>query len=279
MQFMGKTVQEAIEKGLAELGLKEEEAEITVIEEAEKGLFGRVKKEAVVEIAKKAGKKIEKKNKESEISCGLEEVNAFVQELLDKLGITAKATVKENDPATIEIIAEKAQEVVGFKGECLDAIQTLAGAKFNVGRKEYKKLVVDCENYRARREETLIALAHRLEAKATEMRREVVLEPMNPFERRIIHTALTESATVKTRSDGEEPNRYIVIVPNDKDEFSRPYNAGRNNGRRDNGNNKNGRNDRKGSFKKDRKPSGFSEEKRKKPSGFGTYLGNSFKDI
>ncbi|MBO4594703.1 MAG: protein jag [Clostridia bacterium] len=279
MQFTGKTVEEATEKGLAELNLKKEDAEIAVVEEAVKGLFGKIKKEAVVEIVKKTEKK---KAAADKVYCSIEEVRDFVQEMLDKMNITAKAVVKEGKDA-IEIVAENPKQVVGFKGECLDAIQTLAGAKYNVGRKDYAKLVVDCENYREKREETLIALAHKLENKATEMRRDVVLEPMNPFERRIIHTALSESETVKTRSEGTEPNRYIVITPNDKDEFSRPYNAGRNNGRNDNRrerNDRHGRNDRRDNHGSGngRKSSGFSEEKRKKSGGFGTYLGNSLKD-
>ena len=116
------------------------------------------------------------------------------------------------------------------------------------------------------------------------MKREVILEPMSPFERRIIHTTLASSETVKTRSDGKEPNRYVVIVPNDKDEFAKPYNAGRNGNDR-NRNGRNGKNERGGkNFSRngrngrDRKSSGFTEEKRKTPSGFGTYLGNSLKN-
>jgi spoIIIJ-associated protein len=109
------------------------------------------------------------------------------------------------------------------------------------------------------------------------MRREVILEPMSPYERRIIHTALSESQTVTTKSEGKEPNRYVVIVPFDKDEFSKPYNAGRNNEHsreRRGGSKFNGRNK-----KTERKSSGFISVERKKTSGFGsTYLGNSFKD-
>jgi hypothetical protein len=126
----------------------------------------------------------------------------------------------------------------------------------------------------------LVKLAHRLEEKATEMRREVILEPMSPYERRIIHTALSESQTVTTKSDGKEPNRYVVIVPNDKDEFSKPYNAGRNNndknkkGYSSNKNSKGRRNGSKGG-RPAQKPSG---EKKKSTITFGTYLGNSLKD-
>ena len=195
----------------------------------------------------------------------------------------------------LTLTAEDSSSVIGYRGEVLDALQTLTGAVANIGNKVYRKVMVDCENYRERREDTLIKLAHRLEEKATDMRREVHLEPMSPFERRIIHTALAESATVTTKSEGKEPNRFVVIVPNDLDEFSRPYNAGlsrgnsggrrqggfgqdRRGGNRDRGgrNNYQNRNGRRPGGR-DKRGSGFSEEKRKSSFVFGTYLGNSFK--
>ena len=159
-------------------------------------------------------------------------------------------------------------------------IQTLAGAAANINKKDYKKVVVDCENYREKRSDTLVKLAKRLEEKATAIRREVILEPMSPYERRIIHTALADSQTVTTRSDGKEPQRYVVIVPNDKDEFSKPYNAGRNGsdkGRRD------GRDSRRDKFSKggrrdSRRSSGEIKKKTSSSITFGTYLGNSLKD-
>lgn len=280
MEFSAKTVAEAIELGLKEMNLTEENAEITVIEEPTKGLFGKLKGKAIVNVE---GKK-----------NGAQKATEFIQGVLDIMDITAKAELTEDgESPVITLIAEDSSTVIGYRGEVLDAIQTLAGAVANIGNKVYKKVVVDCENYRGRREDTLVALAHKLEAKATEMRREVILEPMNPFERRIIHTALAESTTVTTKSDGKEPNRYVVIVPNDKDEFAKPFNAGRNNENRGkdrkggrNNDRRGGRNDRnnrggKGGFRKGgerRLSSGFTEEKRKKPSGFGTYLGNSLKD-
>lgn len=278
MEFTGKTVEEAKIAGLKELGITEEEAEITVIEEPVKGLFGKIKKEAVVDVSKKPSDD--------------ERALNFVRKLFEILEINAKADLCEGEDMTINVIAEESSEVIGYRGEVLDAIQTLAGAIANIGKKEYKKIVVNCENYRERREETLINLAHKLEEKATEMRRSVILEPMSPFERRIIHTALADSETVKTESEGKEPNRYVVIIPNDKDEFSKPYNAGRNKGnfrgdrrndRRDGGNRgfrggnrgfRGGRNDRRDGG---RRGSNFGEKK-KSSYGFGTYLGNSLKD-
>lgn len=270
MEFTAKTVEEATAEGLKELGITEPEAEIKVIEQPTKGLFGKLKGKAVVDIKKKA--------------TGAERATKFIQKLLDIMDLTAKAELSEDgENPVITLIAESSSSVIGYRGEVLDAMQTLAGAVANIGNKVYKKVVVNCENYRERRENTLVSLAHKLENKATEMRREVILEPMIPFERRIIHTALSESETVTTRSEGKEPNRYVVIVPNDRDEFAKPYNAGRNsssNGKRD-GRDKNRRGGKGKGFKKDTRRGGKSsnsDEKRKSPSGFGTYLGNSFKD-
>lgn len=277
MQFTGKTVEEAVSIGLKDLGISEEEAKITIIEQPTKGLFGKLKGQAIVEIEK--SEKAAKINEKPEEAATVDAVSTaeFIQKILDVMDITAKTEI--TDENVINLIAADSAEVIGYRGEVLDAIQTLAGAFMNTGRKEYVKVVVDCENYRAKREETLIKLAKRLESKATEMKREVILEPMNPFERRIIHTALSDSETVTTRSDGKEPARYVVIVPNDKDEYSRPYNAGRNSRER-NGRDRNGRRggrDFKGG-RRDEKRGGFTEQKRVAPSGFGTYIGNSLKD-
>ncbi len=272
MEFTGKTVAEAIATGLNELKIQEQDAVITIIEEPTKGLFGKLKGKGVVNIEKKA--------------TGVEKARDFIQNISDLMGLTVKAILNEDEEnPTITLIAESSSSVIGYRGEVLDAMQTLAGAIANIGNKTYKKVFVDCENYRERREETLINLAHKLETKATEMRRDVILEPMSPFERRIIHTALADSQTVTTKSEGNEPNRYVVIVPNDKDEFSKPFNAGRNNSdRRNNRGGRNNRNDRHGKGGKNfNKRGGRSNgapqgEKRKSSSMFGTYLGNSLKD-
>ena len=266
MQFTGKTVDEAIAIGLKELNIEKENALITVINEPVRGLFGKIKVMATVEI-------FEKYNDN-------QKVEEFVKEIARLMQFDVTTEVYEKDGSTvIKLNSNDSSNIIGYRGEVLDAIQTLAGASLNIGRVEYKKVVVDCENYRGKREETLIALANKLADKATEMRREVILEPMSPYERRIIHTALAESTTCTTKSDGKEPNRYVVIVPNDKDEFLTPYNAGR---KHDKGGNKQRRDNRKkGGFKSRSnngpKKSGFVEQKRKAPSSFGTYLGNSLK--
>ena len=268
MQFTGKTVDEAIESGLKELAIKKEQAEITIIEEPTKGIFGILKGKAVVEIKK--------------IQTEADRTVEFVQGVLDIMGLPAVAEVKEDEEnLVIGLTTKDSQQLIGHRGEVLDAIQTLAGATANIGRKDYRKVVVDCENYRNKREDTLIKLAKKLEDKATEMRREVILEPMSPYERRIIHTALAESKTVTTKSEGKEPMRYVVIVPFDKDEFSKPYNAGRNNNerKRDNHGGKKGgfKNGGRGGRNSANK-GGFVKSDKKPTISFGTYLGNSLKD-
>lgn len=269
MEFTGKTVEEAIKSAYKETGLNENNSTITVLEEPTKGIFGKLKGKGVINIEKKPDDN--------------EKALEFVKEVLKHLEVNAKAELIDGEKPIINVIAEKSSEVIGYRGEVLDALQTLAGAALNIGKKEYEKITVNCENYRERREETLIKLAHKLEEKATEMRREVILEAMIPFERRIIHTALSNSETVTTKSEGKEPNRYVVIVPNDLDEYSKPYNAGRNSDRKhgkDDRHNNNRRGDKRG-FKGGNR-GGFKKsygeaEKRKKPSSFGTYLGNSLK--
>lgn len=292
MEFTGKTVKETIEEGLKELGLTEETAEITVKEEPVKGLFGKLKGKAVVEIVAKSNSQSEEVKTVEKSDC---EEEKFLKTVLSYLKIEAQVVKSEQDEKEVlTLITDDSSSAIGYRGEVLDALQTLTGAVANIGNKVYKKVMVDCENYRERREDILIKLAHKLEEKATEMRREVHLEPMSPFERRIIHTALAESATVTTKSEGKEPNRFVVIVPNDLDEFSRPYNAGLSRGGnkdgkrggnrgfndRRGGRDNRGRNDRGGRkpMNRERRGNGFSEEKRKTSFGFGTYLGNSFKD-
>ena len=222
----------------------------------------------------------------------------FLEELLDRMEIVAKVSlVSEEEKIEINVVAESSASVIGYRGEVLDALQSLAGAVANMGNKTYVRVVVDCENYRGKREDTLVNLAEKLAAKAVRQGRDISLEPMGPYERRVIHSALAASEEVTTTSEGKEPNRYVVIVPNVKKE-QRPRNFNRDYAPREGGYhrekrggregfNRGGerRNDRGGRnhYSRDRgSRSGFTSEaeaeKRKKPSGFGTYLGNSLKN-
>ena len=226
IEFTGKTVEEAVEKGLKELSLTKETADIRVLEEGKKKLFGGVK--ARVEIAPKTIEATEEKETVAPIVNSSEKTDGertveFLEGLFKLLKITAcTELVSEGEKVEINVTAANTTSVIGKHGTTLDAIQTLAGAVANTGRDDYKRVVVDCENYRENREATLNKLAENLAQKAIRMQRKVELEPMNPYERRIIHAALSSYEGVKTESEGKEPNRYIVIIPDNLEDASAP---------------------------------------------------------
>lgn len=276
--YYGKTVEEAIEEGLKELGITAEQAEIKVIEEAKKGFLGINSKKAEVEVnAKKTDG---------------ERVKAFLEGLFPIMNVNAKCNlVEEDDKIVVEVTAERSQQVIGYRGETLDALQALAGAVANIGREDYRRVVVDCENYREKREDTLKSLAEKLADRAVREGRKVILEPMAPYERRIIHSALADRKDVTTESDGKEPNRHVVIVPGEltSDE---PIDASFKGKRGDSGRNdrRTGRGDRggfrggKSGYGRDNR-GGFRgngnrgerapRQPRPKTSGWGTFLGNA----
>ena len=289
-EFVGKTVEEAIEKGLAELNIAREDADIRILEEGKKKLFGSVK--ARVEIGVPAAAEAAPEASETEEGTDGERAVEFLGGLFEILKIEAVAgLVSEGDKIEINVTAANSQAVIGKHGAMLDAIQTLAGAVANKGRDDYKRVVVDCENYRDNRETTLNRLAENLAAKAIRLGRKIKLEAMNPYERRIIHAALSEYEGVKTESEGKEPNRYVVIVPANLEDENAPAipartekRDDRRGGRRDD--RRGGRrDDRKGGYggkkpySRDRKPAGSATSggttMKKSSDFFGTFLGNS----
>lgn len=300
-EFTGKTVEEAVETGLSELGLTKEQADIRVLEEGKKKLFGSVK--ARVEIAPLEEKTTEEETTPVEtVAVNPESDGARTIEFLDGLFKILKITactelVSEGEKVIINVTAANSTAVIGKHGAMLDAIQTLAGAVANTGRDEYKRVVVDCENYRSKREDTLQKLAENLAQKATRLGKKIKLEPMNPYERRIIHSALSEIENVKTESEGKEPNRYIVVIPDnleDPDAPAIPARSERRNDRRDNRRggrggygNKGGRSsggfnrNKSGNFKKYNRDNGGSSSNsggttlKTNNDFFGIFLGNS----
>lgn len=289
-EFVGKTVEEAIEKGLAELNIAREDADIRILEEGKKKLFGSVK--ARVEIGVPAAAEAAPEASATEEGTDGERAVEFLGGLFEILKIEAVAgLVSEGDKIEINVTAANSQAVIGKHGAMLDAIQTLAGAVANKGRDDYKRVVVDCENYRDNRETTLNRLAENLAAKAIRLGRKIKLEAMNPYERRIIHAALSEYEGVKTESEGKEPNRYVVIVPAKLEDENAPAipartekRDDRRGGRRDD--RRGGRrDDRKGGYggkkpySRDRKPAGSATSggttMKKSSDFFGTFLGNS----
>ena len=218
-EFSGKTVEEAVQKGLEQLGLTAETADIRVIEEGKKGLFG---KKARVEIAQKEVAEIVENHLQDGATDG-ERAVAFLDGLFKLLGMSAcSELVAEEEKIIINVTAANSNAVIGKRGATLDALQTLAGAVANTGREDYKRVVVDCENYRDNREETLKKLAENLAQKAIRLGRRIKLEEMNPYERRIMHSALSDYEGVKTVSEGKEPYRYVVIVPDNEEDPTAP---------------------------------------------------------
>lgn len=302
VEFTGKTVDEAIEKGLKELGLTAEEVEIRVLEEGKRKLFGSVKARVEIGVAETQEEpEVEAAPECTESVCTEgktdgERTVVFLEGLFKLLNITAcTELVSEDEKVEINVTAANSNSIIGKHGAMLDAIQTLAGAVANTGREDYKRVVVDCENYRENREATLNKLAGNLADKAIRLGKKIMLEPMNPYERRIIHAALSEKEGVTTDSEGKEPNRYVVIIPDNLEDPNAPALPARKErdrgNRRDRGNNRGGkggryndrsRNERRGYDKKNmnrnRRPSSGNGGGTSLKTGndfFGIFLGNS----
>ena len=128
------------------------------------------------------------------------------------MGIESKVEAKlEGDVVYLDIAGKNMAVVIGKRGQTLDSLQYLVSLFINRKREQYIRVVLDTEDYRNRRKNTLEKLAHRMADKAKRMRKDIILEPMNHYERRIIHSALQGNRFVSTKSDGEEPNRRVII--------------------------------------------------------------------
>lgn len=281
--FTGKTVEEAIETGLEALGAAREDVEIEVLDEGKKRLIGK---------SSPAEVKLTVKEK---LTDGGRAV-VFLEGLFALLKEDVKPQLQsEDEKIVIQLEADSSKGLIGRRGEIIDAVQILAGAVANTGRKDYRRVVVDYGNYREQRENTLRHVAEKLAAKAVRLGKRVRLEPMNPYERRIIHSALMNNPDVTTRSEGKEPGRYVVITPKNMKQNDR--NRGGRYGDKKNGDKKFGNKDR-GNRYGEKKPypkrelpkedtpqsSGTTIKSSGSGSGFrrggfsgffGTYLGNS----
>ncbi len=296
-EFTGKTVDEAVEIGLKTLGLTKENAVINVLEEGKKKLFGAVKARVEIEAKEENAETVESADvKADAVVLDTEETDGqravqFLEGLFKILNVTAcTELVSEGEKIEINVTAADSTAVIGKRGVMLDAIQTLAGAVANTGRDDYKRVVVDCENYRENRENTLKKLANNLSEKAKRLQKKIKLEPMNPYERRIIHAALSEIEGVSTKSEGKEPNRYIVIIPDnvlDPNEPAIPARAEHGNGNRRSGSRDGfkkpygSKDNFKKPYNKKRQGGGYGSSEQtggttlKNTNFFGTFLGNS----
>ena len=195
-----KTVDDAIAAALAELGAAREEVDITVIDEGSKGFLGMFgSKDAVVLV---------KKNFNPE-----KEAETFLKEVFLSMGLIVKIKTEQKDKHLyIDLTGDDMGILIGKRGQTLDALQYLVNLVVNKKSPYYISVMLDTENYRQRRKETLESLAFNLAKKVKHTKRNVVLEPMNPYERRIIHSALQNDRFVTTYSEGEDPYRYVVIT-------------------------------------------------------------------
>ncbi len=196
IETQGKTVDQAIELGLYKLETTRDKVKISIIEEA--GLFNKARVKITLDEAS-----------ETETI-----VKNLVEELISKMGLELDVTVEEQEEQfLVDVTGQDAALLIGKRGESLDAFSFLVNNIYNKGKKheEYKKVVVDSNNYKNKREDTLKILAERMAAKAVRENRDIRMEPMNANERRLIHSALSEHSKVETESQGNEPNRYVVI--------------------------------------------------------------------
>ena len=139
---------------------------------------------------------------------------SFLKELTHLMGVEVDVAVGNDAEGNVfvKMTGDTLGILIGRRGETLDALQYLTSLKINRGQESYTRVTLDTENYRAKREDTLVRLANRMANRAVKTGRKVSLEPMNPYERRIIHSALQGNEAVDTHSEGEEPNRHVVIT-------------------------------------------------------------------
>lgn len=194
-----KTVSAAVELALQELGLSEDKVTVEILEEGSRGLFGFGAKDAVVCVTP---------------VLDLEgRARDFLTDIFVTMGLKVNIDITRTDKMmNIVLSGDNMGIIIGKRGDTLDALEHLTGLCVNRGDGEYVKVVLDTENYREKRRQTLVKLANNLARSVVKNRRKLTLEPMSSNERRIIHATLQNNPNVDTYSIGEEPNRKIVIA-------------------------------------------------------------------
>lgn len=204
IEAKGDTIDAAIQSALATLGCDRDAVSVEVVRKPKSGFLGFGKEPAVVRVTcqtSPAGK-----------------ARDFLEGLLIRFGTPAHIEVTENEEEKtihLELSGENMGAIIGRRGDTLDAFQYLTSIVTNKDEEERWRVTVDTENYRAKREAALVALANKTAQKALKYKKPVALEPMNPHERRIIHSSLQDVEGVTTYSTGSEPNRKVIIAPVD----------------------------------------------------------------
>lgn len=241
LEKSGKTEDEALAAALAELGLERDDVSVEIVERAKSGFLGIGASPAVIrvqyEVADEAPA-VEEAPAEAEVRAESAETRpespaeaapaeyepkytegvkaateSFLHGLLERMGVKAEITIRDRDNGglLVELAGPGMGAVIGRRGETLDAIQHLTNYAVNRGSEKRCHISVDAESYRAKREESLVRLAEKMAAKVVKYKRSMALEPMNSYERHVIHTALQNYEGVSTSSTGTEPNRRVVV--------------------------------------------------------------------
>lgn len=223
IEITASSYEDALAEALKELGLTEDQVEATIVKQS-----GLIRKKVTVKVTQKATPK--------DIAID------FINTLIQKMGLDCTATIREEDDAYyVSVSGKDTATLIGYRGDVLDCVQYLTLLVVNKTSDLDKRIIIDGENYREKRTVVLSKLAKKLAIKAAKTGKDVALEPMNPFERRVIHSALADDKFVTTESEGEEPNRYIVIKPNKRnfgDRQRRNNFGGRQGGKYGNGGNR-----------------------------------------
>jgi len=200
-EFSAKTVDDAITEACKEFGVTSEKLEYEVVCEGSTGFLGIGSKDAVIKAKVK--------------SSLVDNAKAFLSEVFAAMNMVVVVNVDYNADTkemNIDLSGDDMGVLIGKRGQTLDSIQYLTSLVLNKGEEEYVRVKVDTENYRKRRQDTLENLAKNIAFKVKRTKRSVSLEPMNPYERRIIHSALQNDKFVTTHSEGEEPFRHVVVT-------------------------------------------------------------------
>ena len=198
VEVSAKNAELAIAQALEKLGIAREQAQIEVLDEGRAGILGLGSRDAVVRV--------------TGIETAEDRAVDFLTEVTKKMGAPAKVEAKMGDEAmNVELSGENMGMLIGHHGDTLDALQYLTSLVVNRGAEDYTRVVLDTEGYRDKRAKALAQLAERTAARAIRTGR-VALEPMNPYERRILHTTLQDHPRVTTYSEGEEPYRRVIVV-------------------------------------------------------------------
>ena len=201
IEVTGKTVEDARTEALIKLGTTSDQIEVEILEKGSSGFLGIGSKPAVIRVRRKFTME----------DC----VRDFLTQVFDAMDLTVDISVEvevDNHTVNVELKGDDMGVLIGKRGQTLDSLQYLTSLALNRHTDEYVKVKLDTEDYRKRRKETLENLAKNIAYKVKRTKRPVSLEPMNPFERRVIHSTLQNDKYVSTHSEGEEPHRHVVVT-------------------------------------------------------------------